>query len=623
MKPLHAFFVSALLGVGLGWFGLGFVEAAAIFLGSVIVVFAAERADDAEIAHRSSAWWVATLVLGGSIAIAAAFDLFNAGQDTELGDWETGFIVGLALLGPIALLHIWRRWGKAECAKHENAGLAALVLGVVVTEFVLSLLADQRSTADRVASVGIAAGVGFGASIFAQIRAGRVPSHPRQIGDLAAAALIATGLVLPVGSDLVSFGLFGVAWGMVAPGVSYSRRRPLREEAVRVFKRRAVTGMASAVVFYVLVLGALAPRVDISVAGAVAALEDVLPLPQSLFARLVMSDRYLWAHLPVRAANNAGRDSNDVIEALRHPTDRWSGTLPASVSNAHLRGDDSEGVDFVEEGGVAIVGHVHPDSPAAKAGVKRGWRLNLPFRRMASNPRVSFTDPEGASHEVKLSDLAANVPPSWWRIVEQDGRKVGYVYLSSFHYPSLDLLSSSVAALKRAEVADLVLDLRYNPGGSLGVGLHLASLIAGPATEGKVFQRTIHNERYQDRDRMTRFQRHAEALGLKRVFVLTTKDTCSASEAVITGLAPHIEVITIGGRTCGKPVGFSPLDYRDTSYWVITFRLRNAANQGDYFDGLAPTCEVKEDLRQILGAPEEALFAEALHYMSTSRCRKS
>ena len=89
------------------------------------------------------------------------------------------------------------------------------------------------------------------------------------------------------------------------------------------------------------------------------------------------------------------------------------------------------------------------------------------------------------------------------------------------------------------------------------------------------------------------------------------------------GLAPHIEVVTIGTTTCGKPVGFRPIDYRDVSYWVIDFSVHNAANQGDYFDGLAPTCEVKEDLRQTLGSPDEALFAEALHYISTGRCRRS
>jgi hypothetical protein len=620
MKPLHAFFISAILGVGLGWFGLGFVEAAAIILGAVIVVFAAERADDAELAHRPTAGWIGAIVLGASIAIAGAFDLFNAGRDTELGDWDTGFIFGLAILGPIALLHIWinRRRGKTQ--DHEGTGLVGLVVGVLVMDIAV---ADQWITVGRVGHAAIAAAAGFVTSIAAQIRARKAPGGPRLLGDLAAAALIATGLRVPLGLSLVSVALFGVAWGIAMLGVSYSRPERAPGSAIAVFKRSAVTGTLSAVLVCVLTLGALSPRADWSVAEAVAELEHMLPLPQSLFARLIMSDRYRWAHAPAREANNAGRDSNDLIEALRHPGDRWSGTLPASVSNAHLRGEDSEGVDFVEEDGVAVVGHVHPESPAAAAGVKRGWRLVRPDRFAAAKRKISFTDPGGTAHEVDVSHLLANVPASWWIVVEYDGRKVGYVYLSSFLPPSLDQLSSSFAALKREGVEDLVLDLRYNPGGSLNVSRHLASLIAGPDLEGKVFQRTIHNAKYHDRDRTARFRRHEEALGLKRVFVLTTRETCSASEAVITGLAPHIEVVTIGSATCGKPVGFSPLDYQGLSYWVIDFYLRNAADQGDYFDGLTPTCEVKEDLRQTLGAPDEALFAEALHYMSTGRCGKS
>ena len=623
MKPLHAFFISALLGVGLGWFGLGFVEAAAIFLGAVIVVFAAERVDDAEFAHRPTTGWIGAIVLGASIAIAGAFDLFNTGRDTRLGDWDTGFALGIALLGPIALVHIWIKRRRAETRDCVGAGLVALVLGVVLTELIASALTEERSMFGRVGDAAIAVAVGIGASVFAQIRAGKAPGWPRLGGDLGSAALIATGLVLPGHSTLLSVALFGVAWGVAALGVMYARAERTRETAVNVFKRSAVSGVASIVVLYVLIVGALAPRAALSVAGAVAALEDVLPLPQSLFARLVMSDRYLWAQAPAREENSAGRDSNHLIEALRHPADRWSRTLPVTVSNAHLRGEDSEGVNFVEEGDVTIVRHVHPESPAAKAGVERGWRLNRPGTEVAFRPRVSFTDPDGKSHEVEVSKLFADVPASWWRVVEYSGREVGYLYLSSFHAPSLDRLSSSFAALKRAGIDHLVLDLRYNPGGSLGVALHLAGLIAGPDMEGKVFHRTVHNERYQDRNRMTRFQRHTEALGLKRVFVLTTQDTCSASEAVITGLAPHITVVTIGGTTCGKPVGFSPLDYRDTSYWVINFRLRNAANEGDYFDGLTPTCEVKEDLRQALGSPDEALFAEALHYMSRGSCSES
>lgn len=620
MKPLHIFSLCALLALGTGWFGLGLVEAGAIFLGAVIVVFAAERADDAQFAHRPSAGWICAIVLGASIAIAGAFDLFNVGRDTELGDWDTGFIFGLAILGPIALLHIWNNRRKVKTLDGEGAGLVALVLGVLVMDIAVT---DQWAPVGQVGQAAIAAAAGFLASMTAQIRARKALSRPRLLGDLIAAALIATGLRLPFGSTLLSIALFGVAWGVAVLGVTHSRAERVRDVAARVFRRSVMTGAVNAGLLFVLVFGAFAPRVNSSVAGIVAAWDDVVPLPQWLFARLIMRDRYLWAGVPVGHHTAAGHDPNSMVEALRYPRDKWSGALPTTVSNSHLSGEDSEGVDLVEEGGVAFVGHVHPGSRAAKAGVKRGWRLVRPVRYAAAKPKVLFTDADGKAHDVDYSDLAAYVSPSWSIIVEHAGRKIGYVYLSHFLKPSVDSLSSSFTALKRGGVEDLVLDLRYNPGGSLGVARHLASLIVGPQLDGKVFQRTIHNEKYRDQDGTTRFERRAEALGLKRVFVLTTKDTCSASEAVITGLAPHIQVVTIGTTTCGKPVGFSPLDYRGTSYWVINFRLRNAANKGDYFGGLAPTCEVKEDLHQTLGSPDEALFAEALRYMDTGQCSKS
>lgn len=622
MKPLHAFYIAALLGVGLGWFGIGLVECGAIFLGAVIVVFAAERAHNAEATHRSSAWWIGALVLGASIAVAGAFDVVNAAWDTEFGDWETGFLLGLVLLGPIALLHLWIRRRRGVIVKREGAGLVVLVAGVVATEFVASFLAYEPSTLGRTGYATIAAAVGFGASVFAQIRAGKSPRRPRLFGDLAAAALIATGLAFPGMPILVSIGLFGVAWGIAMLGVTYSHPERAQGTAYGVFKRSAVTGAVNAVLLCVIIIGAFAPRADRSIADAVAMLDDVVPLPQSVFARLMMSDRYLWARVPVADRGGLGREPRDFIEARRHPSDKWSSALPATLSKAISRGETSEGVDYVEEDGESIVGHVHPESPAAAAGVKRGWRFATGWQS-ATGRRLFFMDPDGAAHGVELPGPATYLPASWWIVVEHAGHKVGYLYLSSFRRPRLEQLSSSFAALKREGVDDLVLDLRYNRGGSLDAAQRLTSLIAGPALEGEVFQRVIHNEKYRDRDYTSRFEPHAEALGLKRVFVLTTKSTCSASEAVIKGLAPHIEVITIGGTTCGKPVGFAALDYRDVSYWVIDFRLRNAAGEGDYFDGLAPTCRVKDDLRHNLGATDEALFAEALHYMSTGGCSES
>jgi len=619
MQPLHSFFIVALLGIALGWFGLGLIECGAIFLGVVIAVFAGQRAHAAGPGHRSSAWWFAALVLGACIATASVFDLFDVGRGTALGDWDLGFVLGLVVFGPVALLYVRISRPERKAPEGERAGLIALVLGVVATLTILHFLPYEWSTGGRVEDAVIAAAAGLGASLFAQIRSGTVPAGPRLLGDLAAAALVATAIVLPVSSILVPMVLLGLAWGMAMLGVACSRRERVRGSAYREFKRSTAMGTGTAALLCVLTLGALASRADMSVSQAAAVLEYVVPLPQSVFARLVMSDHYLWAGMS-EGAGGSDRDPEAIIEARRHPMDKWSDILPAAGARARLRGGTSGGIDFLDNDGVTVVGQVHPESPAAAAGVKRGWRLANVGWRTRESTRLSFTDLEGAPRDVELPGTGAQLPDSWRIVVEHAGRKVGYLYLSGFYHSGLESLGSSFAWLKHEGIEELVLDLRYNGGGSLRVAQRLGSLIAGPSLEGAIFQQVFHNRRYRDRDRTVRFEHDPEALGLKRVFVLTTGDTCSASEAVITGLSPHIQVVTIGGTTCGKPVGFTALDYQGASYWVINFRLRNAAEQGDYFEGIAPTCPVKDDLRHAIGATDESLLAEALHYIATGRC---
>jgi hypothetical protein len=79
-------------------------------------------------------------------------------------------------------------------------------------------------------------------------------------------------------------------------------------------------------------------------------------------------------------------------------------------------------------------------------------------------------------------------------------------------------------------------------------------------------------------------------------------------------------VVTVGAATCGKPVGMTVVEYGDWTYWVITFRVLNARGEGDYFDGLSPTCPAEDDFAHELGDPAEASLAAALHFIRYGRC---
>ena len=101
-----------------------------------------------------------------------------------------------------------------------------------------------------------------------------------------------------------------------------------------------------------------------------------------------------------------------------------------------------------------------------------------------------------------------------------------------------------------------------NSGGSLSLARDIASAIGGRRLDGAIFVRLEHNERYRDRDEDVAFRApKAVALSLPRLFVIISEDTCSASEALINGLAPHMTVVTVGATTCGKPVGMTVVEY--------------------------------------------------------------
>jgi hypothetical protein len=196
-------------------------------------------------------------------------------------------------------------------------------------------------------------------------------------------------------------------------------------------------------------------------------------------------------------------------------------------------------------------------------------------------------------------------------------------------------LIDAFSMFKTQGVNDLVIDMRYNGGGLLYIAAELGYMIAGPNSSGKTFERLVYNNKtaapspipfmttaygFDSPNPATKGQ-VLPYLGLRRVTVLTTADTCSASEAVINGLRGiDIEVNVIGGQTCGKPFGFTPVDNCGTTYFSIEFQGVNAKNFGDFADGFTPTCAVSDDLSHALGDTSEKLLSAALAYRSTNTC---
>jgi hypothetical protein len=244
------------------------------------------------------------------------------------------------------------------------------------------------------------------------------------------------------------------------------------------------------------------------------------------------------------------------------------------------------------------------------------------------------------------SASVTSVPVQKVQTLPAPNDKVGY-FLFNDHIATAEKgLLDAITQLRNAAITDLVIDIRYNGGGYLDIAAELGYMVAGPtATSGKIFEKESFNDKYQTVDPFGRpivptpFQNKTlgfasnlspgqllPSLGLPRVFVLTGPGTCSASEAVMNGLAGvDVDVIQIGSTTCGKPYGFFPFDNCGTTYFSIQFEGVNQKSFGDYADGFIPGgklhgCVVADDFTHALGDPAEGRLAAALAYRANGTC---
>ena len=227
----------------------------------------------------------------------------------------------------------------------------------------------------------------------------------------------------------------------------------------------------------------------------------------------------------------------------------------------------------------------------------------------------------GEEKSATMVKRAVTIPTvSGLRLYDVNGRKVGYLNFRNFVEPSFAALETAFAQLHEANATELVLDLRYNGGGLVSVAQRLASLIGGTRTQSQVFAEFFHNNRHTDLNQTLRFETQANALNLSRLVVITTRASASASELVINALRPFIPVVLVGDTTYGKPVGQYSFTFCDKVLNPVSFTLRNAQGQSDFYTGFTPNCPAIDDLDHQFGDPAERSLAEAFVFLRTGAC---
>ena len=217
----------------------------------------------------------------------------------------------------------------------------------------------------------------------------------------------------------------------------------------------------------------------------------------------------------------------------------------------------------------------------------------------------------GINIELQKAPLVKN-PVHYYSTLDYSSGKIGYLMYNQFVSNYDDYLKTIFSEFKSNSIDELILDLRYNPGGSINSAIVLASLITGQF-ENEVFNTEQWNNDIQNYwidnnpeyliNRFTTFQ---SSLNLSRVYILTTRSSASASELIINCLKPYINVVQIGTTTYGKyqasvtlydSENFSNQNVNLSHNYALqplVLKTLNVNGVTDYYNGINPDYEYEE-----------------------------
>jgi C-terminal processing protease CtpA/Prc len=363
------------------------------------------------------------------------------------------------------------------------------------------------------------------------------------------------------------------------------------------------------------------------------------PVPENLFNALRVDksiDRFSWIvddYLELEGALQGTTKNNGVEFVLRYK-DKASGS--------------SEIIGWVS--------YIIPNSDAATKDIKRGdFFYGVNGTPLTSNNYQGLLFSSATNYTLNMANYDSgaftsnekNIPLIKTvldenpilinKVIVSGSHKIGYLLYNGFYSNYDSQLNEAFGSLKSQGITDLVLDLRYNGGGSIQTATRLASMITGQFT-GQVFAKQQWNakiESYFNNNNPDQLKNlftdkigttSINSLNMTKIYILTSKSTASASELVINGLKPFMTVEQIGDTTTGKNVGSVTLydsptfgkEKRNPNHRYamqpLVLKIVNKDGFGDYQSGLVPTYTQKESVFNlgVLGDESEPLLSTAI-----------
>lgn len=370
---------------------------------------------------------------------------------------------------------------------------------------------------------------------------------------------------------------------------------------------------------------------------------------------------YLWnSDLPTNVNLNDFGTAEELLAFLTtfspddgsgQPVDKFSFLTSATSDQAFFGEGQFEGFGFSYrevDTNVLRFTRVFADGPAGRAGFSRGQQIvALDGRSIADiqaaegvsavlgNDTVTFTlrpvggNPDGSDDLAPVAitrDIVTIDPVPQDTIIDgSGGRKIGYFEFSTFISTAEPRFAEIFQTYTNENVEEVIIDLRYNGGGLVRTAELLGDYLGGRVAQNEVFSSTEFNlERAGANNSQEFFELLSTSINLSRLVVIASRGTASASELVINGLGPHVDVTIVGDNTFGKPVGQIGLELTgcDILLRPTAFQTVNSLGEGDFFGGLpvAPGCEADDDLDVPVGDPSDPNVETALYYLENGAC---
>lgn len=371
-----------------------------------------------------------------------------------------------------------------------------------------------------------------------------------------------------------------------------------------------------------------------------------------------MQQNYLfYEDIPAEESLDFFQTPETFLKNAASSRDQKNGTLFSHIDSVNVSRALSSSPTFGYEAALIRTGsgdyairvlYTQPGSPAEEAGLKRGdWIIAANNKKIGSGdyskyvsaPTQSYTFTLGNYNGEGFDTLGVTEIPAPRYIEETNlmktsfitagNRTAAYILYNSFGADDTETLQNMFVEIAARQPNDIILDLRYNPGGYVSTSQLLSTLLAPQNTMGQTFLNMTYNDKIAKTESYL-FEPSlipgGTPLAYENLYIITSNNTASASEIVINCLRPYLKerLLQVGTATFGKNVAqslFTDEQSPQLELWLTTAYLSNAEGFQDYFDnGLQPDYELAENYAGELGelgTAEDMLLAPVFTRMAT------